>query len=216
MRFLKIVLALLVACSVTSPTETTVEDLTVPTPLASFTTQPAATTAPPSLADMWVFEPEQFDAPFAIPEPVGGMLAGGSFTFVLFNFDPIRPAWPTLVVTTSGPSSVQAWLDDLASAEGVTMTEPIETEVGGISALSVDVEISSENTADSCGFACLVLFGYTWGAERNQGGTARRLLLLDVYSETVAIIANSSYPTFDEWWGGDVENLLEDLVWLSP
>jgi hypothetical protein len=76
----------------------------------------------------------------------------------------------TLVVTTSGPSIVPAWLEDLASQSGSTTTEPIDIGVGGVSGISVDEEVSSVYPPDSCGHTCLVLFEYTWGHDQEQGG----------------------------------------------
>lgn len=119
-----------------------------------------------------------------------------------------------IAFTRTGPDSVDDWLAAVATAEQLVASEPIATEIGGMSGYRVDLEVSEQASADRCfnEGRCYTLFQDASGYWPVEEGRPTALWLIDVDGETVAIATDSRAATFDDW-AASVEEILATLEW---
>jgi hypothetical protein len=119
-----------------------------------------------------------------------------------------------LVVTRTGPESVEAWLDQVAAAEQLEATEPVEAEVGGITAYRVDLVVSDQASEERCINAgrCYTLFQDESGYWPVVEGRPTALWVLEVDGETLAIATDSREDSF-AGWVATVEEVLATIDW---
>jgi hypothetical protein len=103
----------------------------------------------------------------------------------------------------------------LAGLESAETTEPVETTVGGIPALAIDVELAEGSTNNACGPPCVRLFnlpaqaGQFWAV---MEGYRDRIWLVDVDGTTVAFVADATDNLFEDWVA-QVELSIAGLTW---
>lgn len=108
-----------------------------------------------------------------------------------------------LIFTTTGPDTIQEWSQRLARK--ATVTEPIESSVGGVAADAIDASVE----------ALLSIYtpdGITAPEYLAESGDRLRLYLVEVEGIVVKVFVLSSAENFDTWLA-EVEPVLEALAW---
>ena len=119
-----------------------------------------------------------------------------------------------LAFTTTGPETVDAWVESVTSAEQLVASEPVEVDIGGAAGYRVDLEVSDAASEERCfnPGRCYSLFQDDSGYWPIVEGRPTRAWFVDVDGETLAIVTDAPERAFDEW-AASAEEVLATLEW---
>lgn len=151
------------------------------------------------------------------------MTVPGEWTSTMPTYRPARTTGTTFwiyelqldrrfAITTSGPDTVDEWVQTITSAERMTVTEPQPVEVGSAPGYVLDITPTGEGCTDRFGAReCWIIFedsGY-WPVQENR---PTRAWVVDVDGETLLIVTDAPSGSFESWTAV-VEQALATLEW---